>query len=119
MADLKSTGDASHWNWSRTAANMGYHVQEAAYTEGWGLAGGDPVDAFVFICVETDAPFCTVVYEMDPAAVAEGSAVFHLALQRYKECLGKDEWPGYSTSVVPIDIPSYSYRETDSPQVTS
>jgi exodeoxyribonuclease VIII len=116
MGDLKTTGDASQWNWSRTAANMGYHVQEAVYTEGWQAAGGGDVNAFVFIVVETGSPHCTAVYELDPAAVVEGHAQYRLAIDKYKECVDSKNWPGYPDSVVPIDIPQFAYRETDSPQ---
>lgn len=118
MADLKSTADASAWNWARTAANLGYHVQEPLYTEGWQAAGGGAVNGFVFICIEAKAPFCTVVYELEPSAAAEGQAAFETAVDKYKVCLDADEWPGYPIEVQSLDIPHYSYKETDSPHIT-
>lgn len=117
IGDLKTTADASQWNWSRTAANLGYHVQEAMYSEGWEAAGGGEVEGFVFICIESKAPFLPVVYEFEPSAATEGQQVFHKALAAYKVCLENDEWPGYPTEVIPQDIPQFSYRETDSPNL--
>ena len=117
IGDLKTTADAGEWNWARTAGNLGYHVQEAIYTEGWQKAGGGDVEGFIFICIESKAPFCTVVYEFEPSAVTEGSAVFQRALDKYKECLENDVWPGYATTVQALDIPSFAYRETDSPHI--
>ena len=117
IADLKTTADASAWNWARTAGNLGYHVQEAIYTEGWQNAGGGDVEGFIFICIESKAPFCTVVYELEPSAVTEGHAVFQRALDTYKVCLANNIWPGYRTTVQPLDIPHFSYRETDSPHI--
>lgn len=117
IGDLKTTADASQWNWSRTAGNLGYHVQEGMYSEGWQKAGGGDVDGFVFICIESKPPYLPVVYEFDPSASAEGVAVFHKALAAYKVCLESDVWPGYPTEVVQTDIPKFSYRETDSPQL--
>jgi|TARA_Y100000310_G_C20680667_1_gene815756 exodeoxyribonuclease VIII len=117
MADLKTTADASAWNWAKTAGNLGYHVQEAIYTEGWQKAGGGDVQGFVFIVIESKAPFCVVVYELEPSAVTEGSVVFQRALDKYKECLANDDWPGYPATIQALDIPGFSYRETDSPNI--
>lgn len=117
MTDLKTSADASAWNWAKTASNLGYHVQEAMYTEGWQEAGGGDVDAFIFIVIEQKAPYCTAVYEFEPSASVEGSAVFRKALEQYKECKKADHWPGYSEQIQPIDLPHFAYRETDSPNL--
>jgi len=118
MGDLKTTADASAWNWSRTAGNLGYHMQEHIYSTGWPLSGGCNINAFVFIVVEAKAPYCTVVYELDPSAVTEGRALFEKALDLYKKCMETDEWPGYPTDVVQTDIPNFAYRETEPQGVT-
>ena len=115
MADLKTTADAAPWGWARTAGTLGYHMQEAMYTEGWQEAGGGDVSGFIFICIEKKQPYCTIIYELDPSASAEGHAVMQKALDKYKVCLDADEWPGYPTQVQPLDIPVFSYRETDAP----
>ncbi len=117
MVDLKTTADASAWNWARTAGNLGYHVQEGMYTEGWNKAGGDPTEAFIFVVIEQKAPFCTAVYELPPHAAEEGRMVMERALDRYKECLESNKWPGYPERVVELDIPKFSYRESEPPEL--
>jgi exodeoxyribonuclease VIII len=113
MADLKTTSDASASFWTRNAANLGYHFQDAIYSEGWPLAGGGAVDGFFFINIETDPPFSTAMYEFTPSAVAEGRAIMRKALAMYKRCKEADAWPGYPQSIQEIDIPRWAYRETE------
>lgn len=112
MADLKTTGDAGAWAWARTAANMGYHLQEAMYSEGWPLAGGGEVGGFLFITVEDEPPYAAAIYELKPSAVLEGREVMGKALRLYAQCKQADVWPGYPGGVQELDIPRYAYRET-------
>lgn len=111
-ADLKTTNDASRDTWAKNAANFGYHVQEAMYSEGWQLAGGGDMDAFVFILIESEFPFATAVYELVPSAVLEGRAIMGKALEQYKQCAATNYWPSYPTEIQPLDIPRWAYKET-------
>lgn len=111
-ADLKTTNDASRDTWSRNAASFGYHVQEAMYSEGWQLAGGGDMEAFVFILIESEFPHPTVVYEFIPEAIAEGREVMRKALLKYKECEESGMWPGYPREIQQLDIPRWAYKET-------
>lgn len=112
MADLKTTNDASPAAFSKTVGNFGYHAQEAIYRDGWPLAGGGAVDGFIFIAVENVHPFAVAIYELVPSAVLEGRAIIRDALQQYKQCRETNVWPGYSTSIEPLDIQRWSYRKT-------
>ena len=112
MADLKGTGDASPAFWARNAANLGYHAQEAWYTDGWQAAGGGAVDGFVFIVIEDEEPHLTAVYELTPRAVAEGRAAMTKALASYKACRESGVFPGYPDAVQELDLPGWAYRET-------
>ena len=113
MADLKTTSDASPHFWATNAARLGYHAQEAWYTDGWQLAGGGGVDGFLFIAVESDYPHLSAAYELKPEAVAEG----RLAHDEGPRCLRRMQEfrvssPGYSDTVQEIDIPACSYKES-------
>jgi exodeoxyribonuclease VIII len=112
MADLKTTGDASPFIWSKRAADMGYHAQEAWYTDGWQLAGGDRVEGFVFIVVETDYPHLAAAYELTPEAVHEGRLAMRKALLTYRDCRDSGEYPGYPAEVQSLDLPGWAYKET-------
>lgn len=88
MADLKSTGDASPFSFSKSVAEYGYHVQEAFYSQGWHVASNYTahVQAFIFIAVESKAPFAHQIFELEPSAYAEGEAIAEKALRIYHEC---------------------------------
>lgn len=112
MADLKTTGDASAFTWAKRAADMGYHAQEAWYSDGWNASGGGTVDGFVFLVIETDFPHLCAAYELTPEAVAEGRLAMRKALLTYKECRDANAYPGYPAHVQSLDLPGWAYRET-------
>lgn len=112
MADLKTSGDASSFAWAKRAADMGYHAQEAWYSDGWQAASGGGVDGFVFIVIESDFPHLAAAYELTPRAVAEGRVAMRKALATYKECRDSGSFPGYPEAVQELDIPGWAYRET-------
>jgi exodeoxyribonuclease VIII len=111
MGDLKTTSDASAAFWARNAANLGYHAQEAWYSDGWQEAGGGNVEGFIFVCIETEFPHLSAVYELAPRAVEEGKAAMRKALLTYKECRESGLFPGYPETVQELDIPAWAYRE--------
>jgi exodeoxyribonuclease VIII len=112
MADLKTTGDASAFTWSKRAADMGYHAQEGWYSDGWDAAGGGAVDGFVFIVVETDYPHLCAAYELTPQAVEEGRLAMRKALLTYRDCRRAESFPGYPEAVQELDLPGWAYKET-------
>lgn len=111
MADLKTTGDASPFVWAKRAADMGYHAQEAWYTDGWQAAGGGGVDGFVFIVIETEHPHLSAAYELTPQAVTEGRLAMAKALATYKSCREANAFPGYPDHVQELDLPGWAYKE--------
>lgn len=110
LGDYKTTDDASERKFARIAAQIGYHAQEAWYTQGWRMAGGFEPQGFVFMVQERASPFQIVVYEMDHAAVEEGARVMRNALNRYADCVKTNTWPGYPEQVQPITLPMWAYE---------
>lgn len=133
ILDLKTTTDGGREAFSRAAANYGYHMQEAFYTDTWRAAGlfqqtatkrfVGRVDAFIFVVIEKTAPFLVSCYELSPAAVDEGREQYRRALRTYAACAAlenvggdpADAWPGYPEDPEPLDIPSWAYHTTTRP----
>jgi exodeoxyribonuclease VIII len=126
ILDLKTTTDGGREAFSRAAANFGYHMQEAFYTDVWRAAGlidrraqgqafQGRVDAFIFVVIEKTAPFLVSCYELSPSAVDEGREQYKRALATYAECARTDAWPGYPEDPEPLDIPAWAYRTTTRP----
>ena len=91
---------------------MGYHAQEAWYTDGWQAAGGGNVEGFVFVAIESDFPHLAAAYELLPEAVGEGRLAMRKAILDYKACRDSGQFPGYPAEVQPLDIPAWAYKET-------
>lgn len=111
IADLKVTKDARPSEFARRVGQLGYHAQEAIYSDVWRAAGGD-LGAFVFIVAEPEPPYSFQIFELQPDAVEEGRAIARKALDRWAQCVEADAWPGYPADVQPLDLRKYDYRET-------
>ena len=97
--DLKTTRDASPKEFIRAAANLGYHLQAAIYTELTGLP-------FRWIAVETSSPYNVQIYEQD-------SASFERSRQRLERLVKVFiNWDGkpreYSADILPLELPGWA-----------
>lgn len=110
--DLKTAVDASPEEFARACGRFLYHVQAAAYTEGWNQVSGES-KTFRFIAAETSGltdPPQVALYVLNPISIAAGSHMFHRALDRVKKWLDHGI-AGYSTAFEPIDIPRWAIAQ--------
>lgn len=91
IVDLKTTTDTRPEAFSRTAAKMGYHFQDAFYRMGRkavaGKAGG-----FVFIVVSTKPPFSVACHELDAEFRRIGEEQVRKTLNALRDCMETDDW---------------------------
>lgn len=138
ILDLKTARGGGAREFQRATAEYGYHMQEAFYTDVWKLAATKPhlgmpqvayydgdrmdnVEAFVFVVIESAAPFLVSTYELKPSAVEEGRKAYQHALAKYATCLERERlgmplthaWPGYPPEPEPLDIPRWAYKLTE------
>lgn len=107
IVDLKSTGDASAEEFSKSVARFGYHAQAAMYLDGFSLVG-PRCDTFAFIAVEKSPPHLVAVYVLDEAALLMGARRIARGLETLKRCLETDEWPGFPANVQTIALPRWA-----------
>ena len=112
IIDLKTTVDASKEGFQRACGKFGYHIQESFYRRCWEQATGRKVSRFFFLAIEKEPPYAFSIFELGEKSVSEGNAVVDLALNTYNECQISGYFPGYSTQVQQIDIPSYFIKLT-------
>ena len=112
IADIKTTTNGAPDAFSKDVGNFGYHMQDAMYSEGWGIANRREVDGFVFVCVEKAEPFLVTAYEIDAPGKREGHAIYRAALTKYAECLAANHWPGYCDAVQTVGLRRWDYRLT-------
>ena len=109
LVDLKSTTDARPRACQREIFKWGYHVQAAFYLDGVSATERSPFDRFVFIFVETKAPYGVRVYELSAEAIQRGRDEYRAtlaAIAEYRD--GGKQWTGYPTHIETIDLPSWA-----------
>jgi exodeoxyribonuclease VIII len=105
LVDLKTANDASPSGFSKACANLGYHLQDAHYSE------GSDCGQFLFVVVETSYPFIVEVYELDDEAKEAGKAKVDAAIRRYDELNLFNLWDAnYSgeEKITKLSLPKWS-----------
>jgi hypothetical protein len=108
VADYKTAAKADRDSFSRSAASYGYHQQAAWYIDGIKALCDVDDPAFVFVVQEKHAPYLVNVIELDTTALDIGRARNRAAIDRWIECIDRDEWPGYSTDVELVALPRWA-----------
>ena len=116
LLDVKTVGNSSPDDFRLQAARMRYDVQDAFYSEGYGIASGSPVERFLFVTVETAYPFLAAVHELLPESKAAGAEKARAALTRYAECLRNNHWPHYGSEIHQIQLPGWALGTTQPTQ---
>jgi len=62
---------------------------------------------FRFVVVETTPPYSLVVAEMDRAGMMQGRKKLGVAATVWRQCLKRNEWPGYPTRIIKAELPTY------------
>lgn len=112
IADVKTTsGEASEAGFARQVFNLGYHVQFGHYEYLYELITGDTLP-WLFIVVETSAPFLSGVHVLSGDAQQMGRESARLARERYAKALDTGVWGGYVNRnggpIGVIDVPGFA-----------
>jgi hypothetical protein len=118
--DIKTTKDASVDGFTRSAAEMDYHIQAALYSDLLDLRAGNGLGySFFFIAQEKVAPYAFNLFEASPQFIGQGRYEYELLMQLYKYCIDNNEWPGYQVwcenkyGIVELNLPKYSIKSLD------
>jgi hypothetical protein len=115
--DLKTTSaSANPVLWSkRTLEQIGADVQFAFYRRGVkALTGKTP--AFRWVIAEIDPPFPISVVSLDTSWVDLADLKVDRAIERWRQCIETDTWPGYPESIYYAEPPAwveYDFLEMD------
>jgi hypothetical protein len=110
IPDYKTAPSANPEAFTKSAANFGYHMQEAWYRDAVVALGLAEDPAFVFIVQEKTAPYLVSVVELDTTALRIGRYLNRKAIDVYAECVATDTWPGYTDDVALISLPRWYER---------
>jgi hypothetical protein len=116
IPDYKTAVSAEPDKWSKAAADHGYHMQDAHYTEAAVALGLDDDPAFVFVVQEKRPPYVVTVIELDPDAKRLGAVQNRRARDIYKRCTDTGHWPGYADDeVVQVALPAWFMQSSEHP----
>jgi hypothetical protein len=118
VVDLKTTKDASPRGFKQSIANFSYQKQAAWYLHGVQQATGKRPDQFIFICVETTAPYAVAVYAADAEMIERGHDQAMRDLAKLAVCKAADHWPSYSDQIETISLPGWMTGQPGSTQTT-
>lgn len=107
--DLKTTARSANPHiWTRTTLwSIGADLQVAFYLRGVKALTGKTA-AFRYVVVETTPPYALSVVSLAPDAVALADDKVERALEIWKRCLDRSEWPAYPRQVCHAELPPWS-----------
>jgi hypothetical protein len=118
VVDLKTTRDASPRGFRHSITSFRYHVQAGWYLHGIEQFTGKRPDQFIFVCVETTAPYAVAVYAADAEMIERGYQQAMEDLGKLAVCKAADNWPSYSDQIEPISLPDWMTSATGQQQQT-
>lgn len=110
IVDFKTTTDLSDRGIQNTIAGLGYDVQAGFYLDGVNTATAGGYESFVFIFLQTKAPFDARVIRLPDEWVDIGRKKYKQYIAEYKACqdeFGDSEWPGHPDYMTEIEIPNW------------
>lgn len=108
--DYKTCSNAETEAFMKDAIKFGYDIQAAHYIQGLKEAYGKDFD-FVFIAQEKTAPYCVNILQADEYFLESGRQVRDSLITQYKECVTRNEYPGYMGFKDEMEISSLSLPE--------
>lgn len=106
IIDLKTTEDCRYHIFQKKAVQYGYFGQATYYLRGAEKAGLK-ADHFIWIVVETVAPYAVQIFTLPDLAKIAFNNVIDAFLLRYSTCKQLDKWPPYSTEIQSLEVPEY------------
>lgn len=106
---LMSTTDASEEQFSKDAFNFKNHKRAAIQLDGFASIGA-PMDGFVFVNVERNAPYKISVLFLDERSISLGRSTYRENCETYVKCLAENKWPGLKETATPISLPEWAFK---------
>lgn len=114
IADYKSCDNAHPAACAKAIDNYSYHQQGAAYIDAVKALGLTDDAALLLVFQEKSPPYLITVAEMSANSLRIGRERNTKALEIFRRCTETNEWPGYSSGIELLDVPTYAeYRHEE------
>lgn len=112
VVDFKTTRCSSPDEFTKSAYDYRYYVQAAWYLDGLKACGVD-VENFIFVTVETKAPYAVMCYSADELMLKLGRQTADEDFATYKQALTEDNWHGYEVEpkIHSLSLPDWIIRK--------
>ncbi|MCU7961186.1 PD-(D/E)XK nuclease-like domain-containing protein [Shewanella sp. SW32] len=108
IIDLKSDASADPRFFGPKAKKLGYHIQDALYTD---VAGADE---FAFLVVESCRPFViTAPVILDANVKRLGYLKYRKAMRELKRCMTHNVWPAYTDLAVTVGLNHFEQQDLE------
>lgn len=112
VLDLKTCGKfVTDQRIESVIENLSYHLSAAMYLEVANSLGLQ-VDRFVWVFIESFAPYLCRFVEASPEMLKTGRQEFLACLEKHKVCTRTGLWPGYGSDEIPMVNLSSRYKST-------
>ena len=112
IVDLKTTKNAHPDKFSRAAMFDGYHAQLAWYGRAVEVITGKPVRDLYVVAIEQTRPYPITVLRLTDEAREMGERMCRAWMEQLLVCEASGQWPAYSQSIVPFDVPQDEFGIT-------
>lgn len=120
VVGLKTTASAEPEAFHRTAWDKLYDVSVAMECRGYEQAMGKPASEYVFLVIETEAPYIVEAYNCFEPFGDGGLTYFDVGefrlrklLKRYMECVRDNRWPSYTNNIEPMRVPAWQLKQLE------
>lgn len=107
VVDIKTTNDANPKVFQKSLVEYGYHRQAAMALDGLTKLTKKEYKFFTILAIEKDPPYLCCLYLLDQTVIEKGREEYNNAAEIYKNCLEKNEWPGYSQNIQDLYLPNW------------
>lgn len=112
ILDVKTAADAGPRAFQRAVANFQYDLQAAVYMNAAQVVKGVRPVEYLWLVVETGAPFGVAIYSAHDSVLRTGHAKALQALETYAGAARRNEWHGYPLEVQTMVLPAWAMRDT-------
>lgn len=110
LVGLKTTRDCRHFQFSKQAANLGYHMSWAFYHDAF-VSLRDEVPRLIEIVVESEPPHDVAVYRIPNDIILQGREEYWECAKILAECEASGVWPGCVPVEEDLTLPSWAYKQ--------
>lgn len=94
----------------RAAFDFGYHQGAALCIDGLRAVLGWKQPTYYFVAQEKAAPYVATLVIMRDTDIEWGRLLNRKALRTLADCIDRNEWPGYASGAVEIEMPAWNEK---------